>query len=148
LHEPVRSGPRSAYHHLMAPQPLVLIVDDVRDNREGYAEYLRFRGFRVLEAATGNTALDVADRCHPDVIVLDIRLPDIDGTEVTRRLRAAGFERTTIIAVSACVSRADVGAAIESGCDSFLPKPCLPDALVNEINRLLSAHPQNYSRAC
>jgi two-component system, cell cycle response regulator DivK len=132
----------------MAPQPLVLIVDDVRDNREGYAEYLRFRGFRVLEAATGNTALDVADRCHPDVIVLDIRLPDIDGTEVTRRLRAAGFERTTIIAVSACVSRADVGAAIESGCDSFLPKPCLPDALVNEINRLLSAHPQNYSRAC
>jgi two-component system, cell cycle response regulator DivK len=130
------------------PQPLVLIVDDVRDNREGYAEYMRFRGFRVLEAGTGKDALEVAQRCQPDVIVLDMRLPDINGTEVSRRLRAAGFERTTIVAVSACVSRADVGAAIESGCDSFLPKPCLPDALVTEINRLLSGHSQNYSRAC
>jgi two-component system cell cycle response regulator DivK len=132
----------------MAPHPLILIVDDVRDNREGYAEYLRFRGFGVQEAGTGTDALELATRCQPDVIVLDMRLPDIDGTEVTRRLRSAGFERTTIIAVSACVSRADVGAAIESGCDSFLPKPCLPDALVNEINRLLAAHPQKYSRAC
>ena len=133
----------------MASQPLILIVDDVRDNREGYAEYLRFRGFRVLEAGTGNEALEIAQRCHPDVIVLDMRLPDISGTEVSRRLRAAGgFERTTIVAVSACVSPADVGAAIENGCDSFLSKPCLPDALVNEINRLLAGHPQKYSRAC
>jgi two-component system cell cycle response regulator DivK len=132
----------------MASQPLILIVDDARDNREGYAEYLRFCGFRVAEAGTGSEALEKAQRCAPDVIVLDIRLPDIDGTEVTRRLRAAGLERTAIIAVSACVSRADVGAAIESGCDSFLPKPCLPDALVTEINRLLTTHPQKYSRAC
>jgi two-component system cell cycle response regulator DivK len=133
----------------MAPQPLVLIVDDARDNREGYAEYLRFRGFRVLEAATGQEAIDKALECRPDVIVLDMRLPDIDGTEVSRRLRGAqDFERTTIVAVSACVSPADVGAAIESGCDSFLAKPCLPDALVNEITRLLAGHPQNYSRAC
>lgn len=132
----------------MASQPLVLIVDDARDNREGYAEYLRFRGFRVLEAGTGQEALRKAEECQPDVVVLDMRLPDIDGSEVSRRLRAAGFERTTIVAVSACVSRADVGAAIESGCDSFLPKPCLPDALVNEINRLLTAHPPKYSRAC
>lgn len=132
----------------MAPQPLILVVDDARDNREGYAEYLRFCGFRVAEAGTGREALEKAQRCAPDVIVLDIRLPDIDGTEVTRRLRAAGFERTAIVAVSACVSRADVGAAIESGCDSFLPKPCLPDALVTEINRLLTTNPQKYSRAC
>jgi two-component system, cell cycle response regulator DivK len=132
----------------MASQPLILIVDDVRDNREGYAEYLRFRSFRVLEAGTGTEAIEKAERCHPDVIVLDMRLPDIDGTEVSRRLRAAGFDRTTIIAISACVARADVGAAIESGCDSFLPKPCLPDALVTEINRLLTAHPPKYSRAC
>jgi two-component system cell cycle response regulator DivK len=132
----------------MASEPLILIVDDARDNREGYAEYLRFCGFRVAEAGTGRDALDKAERSHPDVIVLDMRLPDIDGTEVSRRLRAAGGERTAIIAVSACVSRADVGAAIESGCDSFLPKPCLPDVLVKEINRLLSSQPQKYSRAC
>ena len=132
----------------MPSRPLILIVDDVRDNREGYAEYLRFCGFKVTEAGTGREALEKAQRCRPDVVVLDIRLPDIDGTEVSRQLRAAGFERTAIIAVSACVSRRDAAAAIESGCDCFLPKPCLPDALVNEINRLLSANLQKYSRAC
>jgi two-component system, cell cycle response regulator DivK len=134
----------------MAPQPLVLIVDDARDNREGYAEYLRYRGFRILEAATGQEALDHARRDHPDVVVLDIRLPDIDGTEVSRRLRAEGFDTMTIIALSACVGQPAVGAAIESGCDAFLAKPCLPDSLVTEINRLLGVQPQpqKYSRAC
>ena len=132
----------------MAPQPLILIVDDARDNREGYAEYLRFRGFRVVEAGTGTEALERAEQCQPDVVVLDMRLPDIDGTEVSCRLRSGGFERTTIVAVSACVTKQDVAAAIESGCDSFLAKPCLPDALVNEINRLLTLHPPKYSRAC
>ena len=132
----------------MAPQPLILLVDDARDNREGYAEYLLYCGFRIIEAATGEDALEQAQRCRPDVIVLDMRLPDIDGTEVSRRLRAAGFDRTTIIALSACVARADVGAAIESGCDAFLAKPCLPDALVREIRRLLATPPQKFSRAC
>jgi two-component system, cell cycle response regulator DivK len=132
----------------MAPQPLVLVVDDARDNREGYAEYLRYRGFRTLEAETGLDALDLARRHRPDVIVLDIRLPDIDGTEVSRRLRAEGFEHTTIIALSACVGPPAAGAAIESGCDAFLAKPCLPDSLVTEIYRLLGTEPQNYSRAC
>lgn len=132
----------------MAAQPLILIVDDARDNREGYAEYLRFCGFQVAEAGTGREGLEKAQRYRPDVVILDMRLPDIDGTEVSRRLRGRGFARTIIVAVSACVSRSDVGAAIQSGCDSFLPKPCLPDALVQEINRLLAAHTQTYSRAC
>lgn len=122
----------------MDQSPLVLIVDDARDNREAYAEYLQFRGFRVLEAATGQSALDEADRHDPDVVLLDMVLPDIAGTEVTRRLRSAGFGRPTIIALSACVSERDVALALESGCDSFLAKPCVPDAVVTEIWRLLA----------
>ena len=121
----------------MTHSPLVLIVDDATDNREGYAQYLQFCGFRTVEAATGQAAMTVAARERPDVILLDMRLPGIDGLEVTRRLRAEGFAGTPIIALSACVSPADVAAAIESGCDAFLAKPCLPEAVVEEIHRQL-----------
>ena len=122
----------------MAEAPLILIVDDAPDNREAYAEYLRFRGFRTLEAATGQEAIDQARTGLPDVILLDLRLPDIDGLEVSRYIRAsAALDHTKIIAVSAAVFPADVAAAIESGCHVFLQKPCLPDALVAEIERLL-----------
>ena len=122
----------------MKRQPLVLIVDDAQDNREGYAQYLQFRGFRTMEAATGEEALARARRTRPDAVLLDLRLPGLSGMEVTRRLRAAGFD-TPIIALSACTFEADIAAAKESGCDSFLSKPCLPEAVVLEIQRLLEA---------
>jgi CheY-like chemotaxis protein len=122
----------------MAPTPVVLIVDDAPDNREAYAEYLRFRGFRTLEAGTGSEALALARGHRPDVILLDMRLPDIDGLEVSRQMRAdQTLAHAKILAVSAAVFPADVAAALASGCDVFLQKPCLPDALVAEIERLL-----------
>jgi len=119
------------------PSPLVLIVDDAVDNREGYVQYLQFCGFRTAEAATGPGALDEARRTQPDVILLDMRLPGLDGAEVTRRLRASGFEQTPIIALSACVTQSDIAVALESGCDAFLAKPCVPELVVDEIKRLL-----------
>jgi CheY-like chemotaxis protein len=125
----------------MERPPLVLIVDDSRDNREGYAQYLQFCGFETVEAATGIEALTLAERYKPDVILLDLRLPGLDGLDVSRSLRATGFARTPIVAVSAAVFPPDVDAAIESGCDVFLPKPCLPDAVVAEIRRLLNIEP-------
>lgn len=126
----------------MSPAPVVLIVDDAPDNREAYAEYLRFRGFDTLEAGTGSEAIAVADRDKPDVILLDLRLPDIDGLDVSRHVRAAdALGHTKIIAVSACVFPADVSEALASGCHAFLQKPCLPDALVMEIDRLLERTP-------
>jgi two-component system cell cycle response regulator DivK len=122
----------------MPEAPLVLIVDDAPDNREAYAEYLRFRGFRTLEAATGTEAKDLARLHSPDVILLDLRLPDIDGLEVSRYVRATKeLSESTIIAVSAAVFPSDVADALEAGCDLFLQKPCLPDTLVAEIERLL-----------
>ena len=115
----------------------VLIVDDDRDNREAYAEYLRFRGFAIHEAATGSAALAMSRECDPDVVLLDMRLPDAKGTDISRQLRAADATRPAIVALSAAVFDGDVAAALESGCDLFLPKPCLPDALESEIRRLL-----------
>jgi CheY-like chemotaxis protein len=131
-------GARDACAAEMAAGPLVLVVDDARDNREGYAEYLHFCGFRIVQAADGEEAVAQAQRHRPDVIVLDMRLPAMSGMEVARTLRADGFTHTVIIALSACVAHADITAAMESGCDAFLAKPCMPDLLWWEIRALLN----------
>jgi CheY-like chemotaxis protein len=124
----------------MRPPPLVLVVDDAQDNREAYCEYLRYSGFAVAEAGTGHEALSKARALAPDLVLLDLRLPDVDGFEVTRRLRTwARTRRAKIAVLSACVFPAEMAAAIKSGCDTFIRKPCPPDAVVTEIRRLLRA---------
>ena len=123
----------------MSQQPLVLVVDDFQDNREMYAEYLVFSGFRVIQAANGKEALDQAFENRPDIIIMDLSLPVMDGWEATRRLKAD--RRTHEIPVVALTCHAMQGhskGAIEAGCDSFVAKPCLPDQLVAEIRKMLS----------
>lgn len=120
--------------------PLVLIVDDFADNREMYAEYLRFAGFRVEEAASGQEALERAHANPPDAAIMDLSLPEMDGWEATRRLKLD--ERTKHIPIVALTGHALAGhaeGARQAGCDAFVTKPCLPDALVAEIQRMLSA---------
>ena len=119
--------------------PLVLIVDDFPDNRQMYAEFLSFSGLRVAEAANGHEALEKATELLPDVIVMDLSLPGIDGWEATRRLK--GDPRTQHIVVMALTGHALAGhskGAIEAGCDAFVTKPCLPDRLLEEIRRMLA----------
>ena len=119
--------------------PLILVVDDYQDAREKYAEYLQFSGFRVAEARNGNEALEQAFALKPDLILMDLSLPGMDGWEATRVLKAD--ERTKSIPVVALTGHALAGAsegAKKAGCDSFVTKPCLPDALVAEIQRMLS----------
>ena len=119
--------------------PLILVVDDYEDAREMYAEYLRFCGFRVAEARNGNEALDQAFTLMPDLILMDLSLPGMDGWEATRQLKAD--ERTRQIPVVALTGHALAGAsegAKRAGCDSFVTKPCLPDDLVVEVRRMLS----------
>jgi two-component system cell cycle response regulator DivK len=123
----------------MTGEPLVLVVDDFQDNREMYAEYLAFSGFRVIQAANGKEALDQAFANRPDIIIMDLSLPVMDGWEATRRLKAD--QRTNAIPVVALTGHAMQGhskGAIEAGCDSFVAKPCLPDQLVAEIRKMLS----------
>ena len=119
--------------------PLILVVDDYEDAREMYAEYLRFCGFRVAEARNGNEALEQAFSLMPDLILMDLSLPGMDGWEATRRLKAD--ERTRHIPVVALTGHALAGAsegAKNAGCDSFVTKPCLPDDLVVEVRRMLT----------
>ena len=123
----------------MSQPPLVLVVDDFQDNREMYAEYLVFAGFRVTQASNGQEALEQAFANPPDIIIMDLSLPVMDGWEATRRLKAD--RRTSAIPVVALTGHAMQGhskGAMEAGCDSFVAKPCLPDQLVAEIRRMLS----------
>ena len=121
-------------------QPLVLVVEDYQDAREMYAEYLQFSGFRVAEARNGNEAVAQAFSLRPDLILMDLSLPGMDGWEATRVLKAD--ERTKHIPVVALTGHALAGAsegARKAGCDSFVTKPCLPDDLVIEVRRMLGA---------
>jgi CheY-like chemotaxis protein len=120
--------------------PLILVVDDYQDAREMYAEYLQFSGFRVAEARNGNEAVEQAFALKPDLILMDLSLPGMDGWEATRQLKSD--DRTRHIPVVALTGHALAGAsegAKKAGCDSFVTKPCLPDDLVIEVRRMLNA---------
>jgi two-component system cell cycle response regulator DivK len=119
--------------------PLILVVDDYQDAREMYAEYLQFSGFRVAEARNGNEAVEKAFELKPNLILMDLSLPGMDGWEATRRLKAD--DATKHIPVVALTGHALAGAsegARKAGCDSFVTKPCLPDDLVVEVRRMLN----------
>jgi CheY-like chemotaxis protein len=112
----------------------VLLVEDDRDTREMYYEYLSYSGMVVTEAATGRRALErVAEHC-PDVVVTDIAMPEMDGLELSRRLRAGDATRDLpIIAVSGQAS----DRAREAGANVVLEKPCEPDKLLHVIEDVL-----------
>ncbi len=119
---------------------LVLVVEDYQDAREMYAAYLKFSGYRVAEATTGIEAIDKTLELMPDIILMDLALPKMDGWEATRRLKMD--ERTRHIPIVALTGHALAGhaeGARQAGCDAFVIKPCLPDALVAEIKRVLEA---------
>jgi two-component system cell cycle response regulator DivK len=116
--------------------PLILVVDDVADNRELYAEYLEFAGYRVAMANDGHEALAKAFELHPDAVLMDLSLPGIDGWEVTRRLRQQDATKDiTIIGLSGHTMYATE--AKLSGCDAFMSKPALPETVADEIRRAL-----------
>jgi two-component system cell cycle response regulator DivK len=120
--------------------PLVLVVDDVAHGREIFAEYLEFRGFRVATAADGLEALEQAFDLLPDIILMDLSLPGLDGWEATRRLK--GDERTRTIPIIALTAHALASAhdkAKAAGCDSVVTKPCVPRDLEAEVRRQLAA---------
>ena len=122
--------------------PLVLVVDDFQDNREMFAEFLSLSGFRVAEAATGREAIDRGFELLPDVILMDLSLPELDGWEATRQLK--NDPRTRHIPIVALTGHALADhsrEAREAGCDAFLTKPCLPEVLVVEIRRMLDRRP-------
>jgi len=128
-------------------RPRVLVVDDYPDAREMYAEYLQFSGFDVIEAGNGMEALERAADSAPDIILMDLSLPVMDGWEATRRLKAD--QATADIPIVALTGHALAGileGAKKAGCDAFVTKPCLPEDLVKEIRKVLSAPSQQPRR--
>lgn len=121
------------------PTPTVLLVEDDRDGRRLYAEWLSHAGFQVVEAHNGFQALERAFESPPDAVVTDLNIPGIDGFELTRRLRKD--ERTRAVPVLAVTGyaafAADPARARRAGVDAVLPKPCSPDDLEMTLRALI-----------
>jgi CheY-like chemotaxis protein len=116
----------------------ILVVDDNADNRALLRDLLQPIGFEWLEADSGERALALARERTPDVIVMDLAMPGMDGYEATRRLRQRPeLGRTAIIASSASTSEADRQASLGAGCDDFLPKPVQAAALLELLRATL-----------
>jgi len=120
----------------MHDPPRVLLVDDYEDSRFIYVHALKAARFAVDEAEDGQQALDKAFAERPDIIVMDLSLPVLDGWEAIRRLR--GDDRTRTVPLIALTGHS-VEDEENPGYDAILVKPCLPDALVAKIRLLLAA---------
>jgi two-component system, cell cycle response regulator DivK len=116
--------------------PLVLIVDDNDRNRKLAGDVLRVAGFRTLEAPTAAEGIALAAEHVPDVILMDLRLPDLDGTEAARRLRAESrTSRIPIVAVTALRLDADDGWLSDAGFAGYIAKPIDIDAFPDAVRR-------------
>jgi len=120
-------------------RPLILIVEDQSDLRRLYAHQLVISGFDVIEAENGADAVTNTATHVPDVVLMDLSLPIVDGWEATRRLKAD--HRTAhipVVALTAHDGSGELERATSVGCDWFVPKPCPPDALIAEVRRVLA----------
>jgi DNA-binding response OmpR family regulator len=116
----------------------LLLIDDDTHAREGYHKYLSGKGFRVHASAGGIDALAFVKASTPDLVVLDLALPDVDGWEVARRLKNDQRTRDIpIIAFSGRTLQHEQVSALRAGCDVYLTKPCAPDKLLGAIRKLL-----------
>ena len=116
----------------------VLVVEDYDDTRSMIRQVLERQGYRAVEARTGIEAVELARREHPDLILMDINLPLIDGVNATRRIRQIeGMSDAPIVAVSAYDSPELQDSALTAGCVEYLIKPIDADRLKDLIDRLL-----------
>jgi two-component system cell cycle response regulator DivK len=118
------------------PRGTILIVEDNELNLKLLKDVLDFLGYSTVVTGLGEEALDLARQHHPDLILLDIQLPDIAGTEVARRLKADGQTRAVpIIAVTAFAMLGDRQKFLDSGCDDYIAKPFNLQALLALVER-------------
>src|SRR6185312_12481257 len=121
-----------------APQEAtILVVDDDDGGRYVKAHTLARQGYRVVEAALAQTAVDVATAESPDLVLLDVRLPDGDGLDACRRIKLVLPHVTVLQTSSALISAQDRAQALEAGADSYLVEPIEPDELVAVVKALL-----------
>jgi CheY-like chemotaxis protein len=122
----------------MAGTPTVLLVEDNDDNLRIYSTILTYSGYRVLEATDGEAGLAAARDSRPDLILMDVSIPKIDGWEVTRILKADPQTATIpVIALTAHALATDRERANEIGFDGYIPKPAEPRLVLAEVERRL-----------
>jgi len=118
-------------------RPVVLVVEDFEDNRFMMRRLLEMSGYRVVEAVNGAQAVSVAESERPDIILMDLSLPLLDGLAATRRIRARdGLGKVPIVAVSAHDSADFHAEALAAGCNEYVTKPIDFDQLVQLLNKL------------
>ena len=117
----------------------ILYVEDNPDNRMLVRRILLSEDYELIEAQSAAQALDLLKDAHPDLILMDINMPDMDGYTLTSRIKSMpGFERVPIIALTANVMRGDKEKTLEAGCDGYIQKPLDIDQLLREVERFLS----------
>ena len=123
-----------------ARPPTVLVVDDHADTRTLFRRLMEARGCLVAEAVDGEAAVEAARLACPDLVLMDLNMPRMDGLEAARRIRELKdeCEGVPIIAVTAFDTYGIREAALEAGCDAYLTKPLDPQELERELDRLLA----------
>ena len=116
----------------------ILYVEDNPDNRLLVKRILLSEDYALLEAMDAAEALELLETTHPDLILMDINMPGVDGYTLTATIKALpGFERVPILAVTANVMRGDREKTLEAGCDGYIQKPLDIDQLTREIEKFL-----------
>jgi two-component system cell cycle response regulator DivK len=117
----------------------ILYVEDNPDNRMLVRRILLSEDYSLLEAKDAHQALSLLETAKPDLILMDINMPDMDGYTLTAKIKAIpGFERVPILALTANVMRGDKEKTLEAGCDGYIQKPIDFDELLREIERFLA----------
>ena len=123
--------------------PRILLVDDNAENRRFLSRRLERRGFEVLVAEDGAAAVDMAKAEKPDLVLMDMNMPKVDGWEATRQIKAAPESAATpVIGLTAHAMEGDRDRAIEAGCADYHTKPVEFEKLMEQIEQLLRAAPQ------
>ena len=117
----------------------ILVIDDVEDNRVILRDLLTAVGYEVVEAVTGEAGVEAAETLRPDLILMDIQLPGLDGYDATRRIKAnPELRRIPLIAVTSYALSGDDVKAYEAGCDDYVTKPFSPRALLAKVREHLA----------
>jgi two-component system cell cycle response regulator DivK len=117
----------------------ILVVEDQEDNRQIIRDMLSGTGYEILEAENGEEALAAVAKQRPDLILMDIQMPVLDGYEATRRIKAdPGLRSIPIIAITSYALSGDEQKARAAGCDDYVPKPYSPRQLLAKIHQYLS----------
>ena len=123
----------------MSNKITILYVEDNKENRTLVRRVLMAEGYEVVEAGSAVEAIQTIQSLRPDLILMDINMPDVDGYALTARIKATpGFASVPIIAVTANVMRGDRERSLEAGCNGYIQKPIDIDVLSQQIERYLS----------